>query len=253
MGLRSPRAAHGAPSSPRSFHPHSPIVSPSGSAGSRLPFVLALTPPCHHAGCNAAGPMRPGNPHPSAPCRCCASTPRPWGSPCTWGAASPRPGCDPSTWAPPGSGQAGAVAGEGGEGQSAAGAAAGGAPAAAGGAAAAGREAPCGAGGAAAAKAGEEQGGEGMGALPVGSPAAHLGTPGTFVRPRGRHGPTAPLKVPISEPVPLPDRSATRRPSSARPRRRGQRSGSSGGRGRAPCTTVLPRTRMVSARGRGCG
>lgn len=56
-----------------------------------------------------------------------------------------------------------------------------------------------------------------------------------------------PVPDPILNPSLSPGRSATRRPSSARPRRRGQRSGSSGGRGLGPCTTAPRRTRTVSA------
>lgn len=52
-----------------------------------------------------------------------------------------------------------------------------------------------------------------------------------------------------ASPRPFPlGRNATRRRSSVQPRRRGQRSGSSGGPGPGPCTTVPPHTRMVSAR-----
>lgn len=58
----------------------------------------------------------------------------------------------------------------------------------------------------------------------------------------------APCSKPLASPCPSPSgRSATRQRSSGRPRRRGQRSDSSGGPGLEPCTTVLLRTRMVSA------
>lgn len=58
----------------------------------------------------------------------------------------------------------------------------------------------------------------------------------------------APFPQLPASPCPSPSgRSATRQRSSGRPRRRGQRSGSSGGPGLGPCTTAPLRTRMVSA------